>query len=150
MDEQQAEEAKKPTDQDRWDRLQYYFGVRPGTKGKDTPEVFTILPEEKRPVFEFEMLTADQQQAFQDEFYVDGEPPKRMPPPAVKSIVTRFVKGWTNLADIEGVAIEYEAKDGVMTEACYGLLAPPLRPTLFTMVMSRNRLSKKEETAVKS
>lgn len=142
----QAEEA---TEEERLERLQFYYGIRPGTRGKGTPEVFNVLPMDQRPIFEFEMLTADDQQAFQDAFYVDGEPPKRMPPEAIKDIVTRFIKGWKCLNDIDGAAIEYEAKDGRMTDACYGLIASPLRPTLFTMIMARNRLSPREETSVK-
>lgn len=143
MDEQKTPELTPE------ERLQYYYGIRPGTIGTGCPDVFDILPPEKRPVFTFKVLTATQQQDFQDQFYVDGVLPKDKIGKAIRHILDLTLIAWTGYTDQDGNEIPFERLESVITDACYACVALPLRSALFSMILSRNTLSKKEAVSVK-
>ena len=145
------EQSKTPpeTTEEKLDRLQHYYGIRPGSVGSGTPDIFEVLPEEKRPVFRFKVMSATDQQKFNDDFYEGSKLSESKRDQAVRFIIDNFLTGWDNYSDRDGLPVPFESKDGKITEECYASLALPMRSAVFAMILTRNTLTKKESAAVK-
>ncbi len=136
-------------------RRTLYYGIRPGTRGYFTPDVF--LEDAKPARFHFEYLTASEQQEFSEKFTQGlGQIVREKLPEAARWMLDRKLLSWDDFTTAKGVQIPFEVLDerskGVarkLTEATWDSIPIPLRIDLTSHILNANEADEMETQGVK-
>lgn len=151
-----AESPELQAEKKRMRRMAYY-GIRPGTVGRGTPDVF--LDDASPPVFHFLVMTGTDSQEFDDLFYTErpGASARWLPPAkyaeAARWLLDRKLLPWEGYTDKDGQPIFLTfASDPIraIDAECYASIPVPLRLDLMRMILDANMTSQKESAGVKS